>query len=151
MPVWMPCSGKGPESDPRDVFYHSPCRSPLWHSIIMMCVTVDSKTFWKMKQILFDFELSKAPTLCQILSRCLLNSLHSFELLIITDKQDHFQWPPVESHSSHQNLEEEFSDIDLLRLSTFYPLLEQADVLSTKLDYDMRFLQSLSFLLSYVA
>lgn len=93
MPAWMLCSGKGPEFDPRDVFHQSPCCSPLWHSIIVMCIAVDSKTFWKMKQVLFNFELSKAPTLCQILSRCLLNSVHSFELLIITDKQDNFQWP----------------------------------------------------------
>lgn len=44
-----------------------------------------------------------------------------------------------------------FWDTDLLRLSTFYLSLEWADVLWAKLDYDMRFLQSLSFLLSSVA
>lgn len=55
------------------------------------------------------------------------------------------------SQSFYQNLTENFSDSDLLRLSTFYLFLQWADVLRAKLDHDMRFSQSLSFLLSSVA
>lgn len=127
-------------------------------------IIVDSKTFWKISHVLFNFELSYI----------MLDSLWMFAKFnaqfwntehhrqAFSSKENNSKVRAVLSspmacfHHSQTSFilsepHRKFWDMYWLRLSTFYLSLEWAGVLWAKLYYDMRFLQSLSFLLSSVA
>lgn len=120
------------------------CCFPLWWSTVVICVTVDCKTW------LISSELSGAPALCLTLSRCLLNTMHGFEIPSTTDKKANFQGPNSQISFI---LSEPRRGVFRYRFAKVKHLsaLGVGGCFTAKLDYDMRFLQSLSFLLSSVA
>lgn len=64
MPLWTLMLSERLVFEPRDVLLQSPYSFPLWFSPFVICITVYFETFWKTNQVLFTFELPKAPSLC---------------------------------------------------------------------------------------